>query len=152
MLSSVSCLLPFHGKGELDMSGSVEGLSAQEIFTLVFIRSGLNTPYDFISQIGVGVGTSSPALKRMEERKLLTATPGPRNRSRYEITEKGEEELRKAIDAGPDLYWRYRDRGHFESLQRAVFLAWIYSGIDDAEMCIVHAVEVLHKLRQRKER
>lgn len=118
------------------MSILTEDLSAQEIFLLVLVKSGFLTTYDLLSQIGLGVGASSPALKRMEKQGLLTCTLGPRNRMQFAMTADGEKQLKAAIEGGPMRYWRRGRRDSFDSLHRAIFLAWIDSSPEDARFCV----------------
>ena len=127
-------------------------LEPLEIFLLVFVKSGLATPYDLLSQIGMGVGTSSPALKRMKEKGLLTCTLGPRNRMQFAMTEDGEKQLRSALDGGPKRYWRHGRRDTFDSLRRGILLAWVDTRHDDANSCVYSAQKDLVELARGKER
>src|ERR1035441_2088409 len=83
----------------------LQGLSPLQIQLLVFVKLGLATPYDLITQAGLSVGLTSPALKRLEEAGLLASTPGSRRSMRYALTEKGEKQLKGALETGGPLSW-----------------------------------------------
>jgi DNA-binding PadR family transcriptional regulator len=138
--------------GELKMPMPFDTLNPLEIFLLVFVKSGLATPYDLLSQVRLGVGASSPALKRLEKRGLLTCTPGPRNRMRFALTEEGEMQLRDALDGGPKRYWRHGRRDTFDSLSRAILLAWVDSRPEDAKSCVYQAHRDLEEVAESQER
>lgn len=114
-------------------------LSSLEILLLLFIKSGLETSYDLMAKIGLGPGATSPSLKRLEASQLLTSTGDTRRRMRYAITEEGEQQLKGILDEGPRGYWIHGRRDTFDSLRRAIFLAWVSSGPEDAMRCIRHA-------------
>src|ERR1035437_7860359 len=95
-------------------------LNPLQIFLLVLVEFGLATPYDLLSKAGLGVGLTSPALKRLKEAGLLTSTPGPRNRVRYAITKEGRATLRENLEVGPPPFWQQGQTDVFESLPRGV--------------------------------
>jgi DNA-binding PadR family transcriptional regulator len=129
-----------------------EELNPLQALLLVFVKFGLSTPYDLMSQAGMSVGLTSPALKRLEKEGLLTCVSGPRNRMRYSMTEKGEDKLRASLESGQTRQWRLGRFDTFESAPRAIFLAWASSGVDDAQRCVSRAAKELEHQSQRKQR
>jgi DNA-binding PadR family transcriptional regulator len=129
-----------------------EKLNPLQVLLLVFVKFGLSTPYDLMSQAGMSVGLTSPALKRMEKEGLLTCASGPRNRMRYSMTEEGEEKLRASLESGQSRQWRLGRFDTFESAPRAIFLAWASSGVDDAHRCVSRAANELERQSHRKQR
>lgn len=127
-----------------------EELSALQIFLLVFVEFGLATPYDLLSKAGLGPGLTSPVLKRLREAGLLTSTPGPRNRLRYALTEKGTDLLRESLKPGESNYWQLGQMDVFESLPRGIILAWLHSGADQAHQGAARAAEIVSILAQRR--
>jgi DNA-binding PadR family transcriptional regulator len=134
------------------MQRHFERLNPLQIVLLVFVKFGLTTPYDLLSKAGMGVGMTSPALKRLEEAGLLTCTPGPRNRMRYALTDKGADELKESLEAGPARYLRHGGSATFAYLPRAIILAWVYSGVEAALRLVSLAQEELRFLGEKKER
>lgn len=132
------------------MTTNSEKLSQLEVLLLVLVNAGIATPYDLLTQLGIGVGTSSPALQRMEERSLLTCTPGPRNRMRFSITQEGKEYLKGALKEGLGRYWRHGNRDTFDSLRRVILLAWLGSNIQSAKSCVDEAERRLDELFERR--
>ena len=127
------------------MRDSLPTLMPFEVFLLFCAKTGMESPYAIMIHTGVGVGASSPSLKRLETQGLLTSTPGPRNRMSYSITEKGEALLRQALDAGPEIYGRPTVRGTYESIHRVIFFAWLKGRLDEAEIAINMAEQKLMK-------
>jgi DNA-binding PadR family transcriptional regulator len=111
---------------------SVRSLMPFEFFVLFLTKIGLNTPYAIMTQTGVSVGATSPTLKRLEQKQLLTSTPGPRNRSSYRTTDRGEALLLEGLVAGPRVYGRPTSRGLFESLPRLIFFGWVKGDLTEA--------------------
>lgn len=129
----------------------VEVLSPLQIFLLALVEHGLTTPYDLLSKAGLGVGLTSPALKRLEAAGLLTSTPGPRKRQRYAITEKGQIRLRESVTSNAPSYWQAGRVDSFESLPRGITLAWLYVGAAEAHQGIAKTSDDLAFLaRARK--
>lgn len=112
----------------------------------------MNTPYAILTETGVGVGASSPALKRLEKSGLLTSTPGPRNRLSYAITEKGDSSLRNALQAGVKAYGRVAARGVYDTLHRVIFFAWIKGSLDEAHEALDKAEGDLTRKTEKTER
>lgn len=127
-------------------------LSQLEMLLLVLVKAGIATPYDLLNQFGIGVGTSSPALKRMANNGLLTITPGPRNRMRFAITKDGDGRLRSALNEGPPRYWKHGDRDTFDSLRRLILLAWMDRSLAGAVYCVNEAKKELEELFDRRVR
>jgi DNA-binding PadR family transcriptional regulator len=121
------------------------------MFLLFCAKTGMGTPYSILNQMGVGVGASSPALKRLESQGFVSATPGPRNRVLYELTEKGEEVLREAINAGPSSYGRPTSRGIYEAMYRVIFFAWLKGDKKEAQSALDMARETLQRKSRRAE-
>jgi DNA-binding PadR family transcriptional regulator len=120
-----------------------------QILVLVLVKCGLGTPYDLKSQAGMSVGQSGPVLKLLEKARLLTTEPGARNSLRYSITEKGHTELRAALASGKSERWWVGKLGFFESIPRAVLLAWLGSDLGDFPKWLGYAQEEL-QLAARK--
>jgi len=71
---------------------------------------------------------------------------------RYAVSEKGEDELRASLESGRTQHWGLGRFATFESAPRAILLAWIHSGIEDALRCVGWAMEELRAQRRQKER
>jgi DNA-binding PadR family transcriptional regulator len=127
-----------------------EGLTPLGIFLLVLVEFGLSTSYDLLSKAGLGPGLTSPALKRMKEAGLLTSTPGPRNRVRYAITEKGANLRKDSFEPGAANYWQLGQTDIFESLPRGIILAWLHSGVDEAHKGVARAIGNAAVVAQRR--
>lgn len=104
-----------------------------EIFVLFCLKLDMATPYRISSAMGVGVGATSPALKRLTYRKLAHPVADSRNRTSYAITAKGERELRLALQAGPKTYGNPKMRGIFEALPRTIYFAWVKGDLREAD-------------------
>jgi DNA-binding PadR family transcriptional regulator len=127
-------------------------LKSHEVLLLLFAKFGLSTPYELMSEAGMSVGLTSPALKQMEKEGLLTcSSPGPRNRTVYSITEKGEEKLEMSLSSDLSRQWRLSKFDTFESAPRAIFLAWANSGVNDALRCVGRATEELENQGRKKQ-
>ncbi len=74
--------------------------SSLELFILAAIERGITTTYDFLMQLGLSVGATNPALRRLLAAKLIEKTTNPssrRERQEYGITAAGGRELRRAL-------------------------------------------------------
>lgn len=131
---------------------AIEELNPLQTFLLALVEFGLTTPYELLSRAGLGPGLTSPALKRLEQAGLLISTPGPRNRLRYEITEKGAFFLRQSTQPGENNYWQAGEVDAFESLPRGIILAWLYTGTDEARRGVERASENLLLAARKKAR
>jgi DNA-binding PadR family transcriptional regulator len=129
--------------------GRESALMPIEIFLLFCAKTGMVTPYAILSRTGVAVGASSPALRRLEQEGLLTSEPGPRNKSSYHLTAKGEAGLRNALNGGLKVYGRPTPRGIYESLHRILFFAWIKGMPNEAYEAISQAEENLKRKLMR---
>lgn len=127
-----------------------EELNPLQVLLMVFVKFGLSTPYDLITQVGLSVGLTSPALKRMEEAGLLASTPGGRKSMRFALTDKGEEELGRSLKSSKPSHWRLGRFDTFESAPRAILLAWAAAGLDEAVRCVEQAAEELRFQEQKK--
>jgi DNA-binding PadR family transcriptional regulator len=128
----------------------IEELNPLQTFLLVLVKFGLSTPYDLLSNVGLGPGLTSPALKRLEEAGLLTSTPGPRKRLRYAITKQGRNRLDRNLKSRKSSYWRLGQADAFESLPRGMILAWLHAGIEEAERGAERAAENLANLSLKR--
>jgi DNA-binding PadR family transcriptional regulator len=62
-----------------------------ELFILALVSDGVSTPYDLMTTANVSPGASIPALARLEAAGFVRkGAEGPRNRSEYATTSKGE--------------------------------------------------------------
>lgn len=123
-------------------------LNPLQIFLLVFVEFGLATPYELMAKVGLGPGLTSPVLKRLEEAGFVKSTPGPRKRLKYAITESGANRLRESFQLGD--YWQFGQRDIFESLPRAMILAWLHSDADESQYGAARAADSLLKLARRR--
>jgi DNA-binding PadR family transcriptional regulator len=132
------------------MPSKVGNLSQLEVLLLVMVKAAIATPYDLLSRVGIGVGTSSPALKRLKKNGLLSCTPGPRNRMRFALTAEGTSELKEAFDTNLAQYWKHGERDTFDSLRRIILLSWIDSRLIAAKDCVNRAKLELEDLVERR--
>ena len=95
-----------------------------ELFVLALIERGLGTPYDFRLKAGLSVGSTSPALKRLEDDGLITGSdPGARASRRFTLTAKGRKILKQE--------WESHLNSHptdLDSIVRIAYLAWEFQG------------------------
>lgn len=133
-------------------TSDINGLNPLQAFLLVLVEFGLATPYDMLTKVGLGVGLTSPALKRLNDAGLLTSTPGPRKRISYAITEHGKAVLRDNLAAGPPPFWQQGQTDIFESLPRGIILAWLNSGADEARLGVSGAAYNLSVLTRKRQR
>lgn len=129
-----------------------EELNSLQILLLALVNLGLASPYDLLSKAGLGVGLTSPALKRLANAGLLDSTPGPRKRLRYTVTPEGKDQLRQSLAAGPGFFWRHGQTDIFESLPRGIILAWLHSELGAARYGVERARRDLLKLAVKRER
>jgi DNA-binding PadR family transcriptional regulator len=119
------------------------------ILVLALVETGLKTTYDLKLQAGISVGQTGPVLQHLERAGLLTAEPGTRRSLRYSITDKGASQLRAVLATGKTESWWVGIFGFFESIPRAVFLAWLASDLDDFPRWLGYAEEELQAAAQR---
>lgn len=130
----------------------IEELNPLQTFLMVLVEFGLTTPYDLLSQAGLGPGLTSPSLKRLERAGLLVSTPGPRNRLRYTITAKGTYVLRESLRPDAANYWKAGQSDIFESLPRGIILAWLHAGVEEARRGTARASDNLLRAAQKRRR
>ena len=97
-----------------------------EVLILAFVKVGLSSPYDFVSNLDMGVASSAPILRRLESEGLLQSTPGPRKRTSFALTAMGEAQLEKFV-LNPDIMKYYRLM-RFREVRRSLFLEWLLGG------------------------
>lgn len=119
------------------------------ILVLALVECGSKTTYDLKLQAGMSVGQSVPVLQHLERSGLLTVEPGTRRSLRYSITAKGKSELSAALASGKDENWWIGKFGFFESIPRAVLLAWLASDLEDFPKWLHYAEEELQAAAQR---
>jgi DNA-binding PadR family transcriptional regulator len=119
------------------------------ILVLALVESGLKTSYDLKLQAGISVGQAGPVLQHLERAGLLTAEAGTRRSLRYSITDKGASELRAVLAIGKAESWWVGKFGFFESIPRAVLLAWLASDLEDFPIWLGYAEEELQAAAQR---
>jgi len=129
----------------------VEKLNLISVFLLSFVKAGLTAPYDLISQAGLSVGVTSPTLKRLEAAGYLSQSLGSRRRVDYSLTEKGEEELRLAIESGRQDYWGIGRSVNYESALRAALLLWLNFGMEETTRFAEFAADQLQVQAELKE-
>jgi hypothetical protein len=134
------------------LSKKIGALNSLQAALLTFAKLGLSTSYDLMSQTGLSVGHTLPALKRLQEAGLVSAVPGPRKRMEFVLTSKGEKALQGSLTAARSNFWEIHKGNTFESASRAVFLLWVYFGKEDALRCITWATEELSIQTRKKQR
>jgi DNA-binding PadR family transcriptional regulator len=73
----------------------METTSTLDLFLLRLIDSGIDTPYQFRERVGLSVGATLPALKRLEAAGLIDRkAKALRNKQQYTITRAGRHHLR----------------------------------------------------------
>lgn len=126
-------------------------LNPLQVLLLVLIKFGHSTPYDLKSLAGMSVGLTLGPLKRLQEAGFLNCKSGPRNKLQYTITRKGDDELRAALEEGKKQDWWLETFGVYESLPRAILLAWLSSDLENAPEWLGRAMEDLLHQASRKE-
>jgi len=91
-----------------------------ELFILAMVQQGLATPYELKTKAGLSLGSTVPALTRLEHGGLLEASEeGARRSRKFSITAKGF----KALTQG----WAEQVAGEHtdpDSILRVAYLAW----------------------------
>jgi DNA-binding PadR family transcriptional regulator len=123
-----------------------------QVLLLVLIKYGLSTPYEVQSMAGMSVGLTLGPLRRLQETGLLTCETGTRNKLQYALTPKGDDELRAALEDGNKKDWWFKKFGIFESIPRAIILAWLSSDLKDAPRWLGNAAEDLLREANTKEK
>jgi hypothetical protein len=70
----------------------------------------------------------------------------------YTLTQRGDDELRAALEAGKKRDWWLGTFGIFESVPRAILLAWLSSDLENAPRWLGHATEKLLSEASNRER
>ena len=99
-----------------------------ELFVLAMVQQGLATPYELKTKAGLSLGSTVPALARLEKDGHLKASAAGARRSRkFSITAKGT----KALAQGwpEQLAARHTD---LDSILRVAYLAWVHG---DSKAC-----------------
>ncbi|MFP5235952.1 MAG: hypothetical protein ACLGSD_08605 [Acidobacteriota bacterium] len=117
------------------MAEQVPQVKPFEIFIMLCTKIGLGTPYLILSQTGVGVGASSPILKRLTTKGLLTPEPGPRRQVFYRLTGEGELQLENAMKQD-SIDWKTAAHGTYEGLPRVIFFSWLLGNLDNARVAL----------------
>jgi DNA-binding PadR family transcriptional regulator len=97
--------------------------SSLDLFLLGLIDSGINTPYLFRERARLSLGATIPALKRLEQLRLITRGEKlQRNKQQLKLTAAGKRKLRTQL---PRIFGDYRDRPPVDSdsVLRVVSLA-----------------------------
>jgi DNA-binding PadR family transcriptional regulator len=99
-----------------------------ELFVLAMVRHGLETPYDLKTKAGLSLGSTVPALARLEKDGLVKASEeGARRSRKFSITAKGAKVLAQE--------WPRHltsDLTDLDSILRVAFLAWMHG---DGKAC-----------------
>lgn len=127
-------------------------LNLLEMLVLALLQSGVTAPYDLVSHARLSVGNTGPVLKRLEEAGLLSQTSGPRRRTDFALTPKGEEEFKRSLEAGRADYWGLGGPSTYDSASRAIYLLWSYYGPDEAAKCVEFAIAELRRQAQARRR
>lgn len=99
-----------------------------ELFVLAMVRQGLATPYDLKTKAGLSLGSTVPALARLEKDALIKASEeGVRRSRKFSITAKGSKKL-----AQEWVGHLTTDQVDLDSILRVGFLAWQFG---DAKTC-----------------
>lgn len=103
--------------------------SSLELLLLTLIRDGLGTPYELKTRADISLGSTVPALARLEDAGLVKASKTPQSRSirRFNITVEGartlKNEWRQQLNSSPN---------DIESVLRIAYLALLN---DETEEC-----------------
>lgn len=127
-------------------------LNLLEMLVLALLQSGVTAPYDLVSHARLSVGNTGPVLKRLEEAGLLSQTSGPRRRTDFTLTPKGEDEFKRSLEAGRADYWGLGGPSTYDSASRAIYLLWSYYGPDEAAKCVEFAIAELRRQAQGRRR
>jgi DNA-binding MarR family transcriptional regulator len=92
-----------------------------ELFVLAMARQGLATPYELKTKAGLSLGSTVPALARLQKDALVKASEeGARRSRRFSITAKGARAL--AQGSAEQLAVEHTD---LDSILRVACLAWL---------------------------
>jgi DNA-binding PadR family transcriptional regulator len=125
-------------------------LSPLHVLLLALVKFGHLTPYDLKNWAGMSVGLTLSPLKRLQEAGLLNCETGTRNKLQYTLTQKGDDELRTALEVGKKQDWWLKDFGIYESLPRAILLAWLSSDLENAPWLGRAVEDLLHQANKKE--
>jgi DNA-binding PadR family transcriptional regulator len=92
-----------------------------ELFVLAMVQQGLATPYELKTKAGLSLGSTVPALARLEKDARVKASEAGARRSRqFSITAKGAKALTQG--AAQQLAIEHTD---LDSILRVACLAWL---------------------------
>ncbi len=113
--------------------------SSLELLLLSFVEQGLRTPYELKARAGLSLGSTLPALARLEQAKLLSRSEGPRGSMVYEITRAGARAVSKEWKNLPTP-----SALDTEGVLRTAYLVWKYgSPADCSELLKKAAISAL---------
>jgi DNA-binding PadR family transcriptional regulator len=99
-----------------------------ELFILAMVQQGLATPYELKTKAGLSLGSTVPALSRLEKSGLVKASEeGARRSRKFTITAKGAKTLAQCWEGQ-----LAEDHTDLDSILRVAFLAWHHG---DAKTC-----------------
>jgi DNA-binding PadR family transcriptional regulator len=99
-----------------------------ELFVLAMVRQGLETPYNLKTKVGLSLGSTVPALARLEKDGLVKASEeGARRSRKFSITARGTKILAQEWPGQLTS-----DQTDLDSILRVAFLAWMHG---DGKSC-----------------
>jgi DNA-binding PadR family transcriptional regulator len=116
-------------------------LDAMDTFLLMLIGSGFSTVYELLAFMDMSVNSTGPRLKKMQRAGLLNCVRGSRNRIAYDVTAKGQELLATSLSAGAKEHWRFGKSHTSATFTRALALAWVHGGTQEALSFIAEAAK-----------
>ncbi len=91
-----------------------------ELFVLAMVRHGLETPYDLKTKAGLSLGSTVPALARLEKDGLVKASEkGARGSRKFSVTARGAKVLAQEWPGQLTS-----DQTDLDSILRVAYLAW----------------------------
>lgn len=127
-------------------------LNSFEALVIALVMEGLRSRYDLTVRAGMSVGSTAPALKRLEKAGYLKSTLGPRRRQSYEVTSRGVAALKETLTGGLDTFWWETGLAGVESIPRTVLLLWIYSDSQVVREFLNFATQDLAAEAEKRER
>lgn len=116
--------------------------SSLELLLLALVRDGLGSPYELKSQSELSLGSTIPALDRLEKDGLLSASkPGARKSRRFTVTPQGQRLLQNE--------WgelQQRSTTDLDSIVRIAYLTWMNGSAAEAATFLEGAAERLRRL------
>jgi DNA-binding PadR family transcriptional regulator len=107
-----------------------------ELFILAMVQQGLATPYELKTKAGLSLGSTVPALARLEKDALVE---GARRSRKFSITAKGT----KALTRGwaEQLATEHTD---LDSILRVACLAWLHGDTKACQEFLKRSADGLH--------